>query len=183
MSEKSHTAANSTITLRPLSPTHCKFTWWRLTSLSSQCDCTYAQAHKLQKHKMTHTGEKAQVYTNVTIPSLAYTLASRVEDLQIQPVRLHLHTWVANFHTHTLTHTEVRPYNCDQCIKAFTRKSYHTKHSSSQAQLYEHKEAHFLLRGLLDLIFNRELAMLVYLCFWVGFLKPKTSCKNIALFA
>ena len=25
----------------------------------NQCDCTYAQAHKLQKHKMTHKGEKA----------------------------------------------------------------------------------------------------------------------------
>ena len=32
-------------------------------------------------------------------------------------------------------------------------------------------------------IFNGQLAMLVYLCFWVDFLKPKTLCKNIALFA
>ena len=61
----------------------------------NQCDCTYAQAHKLQKHKMTHTGEKAH------IPSLPYTRskiwytnedAHRVEVLQIQPVRLHLHS-------------------------------------------------------------------------------------------
>ena len=28
----------------------------------NQCDCTYAQAHKLQKHKMTHTGQKAHKY-------------------------------------------------------------------------------------------------------------------------
>ena len=32
-------------------------------------------------------------------------------------------------------------------------------------------------------IFNKELVMLVYLCFWVDFLKPKTLCKNVALFA
>ena len=59
-----------------------------------QCDYTCAQAHKLQKHKMTHTGEKAH------IPSLPYTRtkikytnedAHIVEVLQIQPVRLHLH--------------------------------------------------------------------------------------------
>ena len=25
----------------------------------NQCDCTYAQAHKLKKHKMTHTAEMA----------------------------------------------------------------------------------------------------------------------------
>ena len=49
---------------------------------------------KLQKHKMTYTGEKAH------IPSLPYARtkieytnedAHRVEVLQIQPVRLHLH--------------------------------------------------------------------------------------------
>ena len=61
MSEKSHTAANSTITLPPLSPKHCKF----MTHIGempykfNQCDCTYTQAHKLQKHKTTHTDEKA----------------------------------------------------------------------------------------------------------------------------
>ena len=27
----------------------------------NQCDYTYAQAHKLQKHKMTHTGEKTHI--------------------------------------------------------------------------------------------------------------------------
>ena len=67
MSEKSHTAANSTITLPPLSPTHCKLTWWSKmarspTCLTRQCDCTYAQAHKLLKHKMTHTSQKAHKY-------------------------------------------------------------------------------------------------------------------------
>ena len=30
---------------------------------------------------------------------------------------------------------------------------------------------------------NRELVMLVSLCFWVDILKPKTSSKSIALFA
>ena len=137
--EKPH----STITLWPLSLTQWNFTWWQwhLTSLSSQCDCTYAQAHKLQKHKMTHTGEKAHkcyhsftcIYNCIKNSRLTNSTSATTFALD----------WVANIHTHTLRHTEVRPYNCDQCIKAFTGKSCHTKHSSPQAQLYEHKEAHF----------------------------------------
>ena len=47
-------------------------------------------------------------------------------------------TRVTNLHTHMLTHTEVRAFNCDQCIK------YIIKHSLSQAQIYEHKEPTFL---------------------------------------
>ena len=54
-------------------------------------------------------------------------------------------TRVTNLHTHMLTHTEVRAFNCDQCIKIFTRKSYPIKHSLSQAQMYVHKEPTFLI--------------------------------------
>ena len=39
--------------------------------------------------------------------------------------------------------------------------------------MYKHKGTHFETARFLGLIFNRELARLVYL--WVGFLKPKTS--------
>ena len=78
MSEKSHTAANSTVTLPSLSPRHCKFTLHIYYDAHdkkplnfNQCDYTYAQAHWLQKYKMTHTGEKAH------IPSLPYTRTKR----------------------------------------------------------------------------------------------------------
>ena len=84
---------------------------------------------------MTHTGEK-----NVTIPSLAYTFASSFANEDAQ----------SSLYKHMLTHSEVRPYNCNQCIKTFKRNSCHKKHSSSQAQMYEHrvqmyehKEAYF----------------------------------------
>ena len=97
MSEKGHTAANSTITLPPpLSPTFAKShddAHWREAYKFNQCDYTYAQAHKLQKHKMTHTGEKAHITSlPYTRTKIKYTNIHRVEVLQIQPVRLHLHS-------------------------------------------------------------------------------------------
>ena len=90
-------------------------------------------------------------------------------------------TRVANLHTHMLTHTEERAFNCDQCIKIFKRKSYLTKNSLSQAQMYEHKEPTFLT--MRSPWFDYQQRICHALCLWVGFLKPKTSCKNIALFA
>ena len=53
-------------------------------------------------------------------------------------------TRVTNLHTHMLTHTEVRAFNCDQCIKYSHEKVIFIKHSLSQAQIYEHKEPTFL---------------------------------------
>jgi len=35
--------------------------------LVDQCDYFYAQAHKLKKHKMTHTGEKAHKFDQLKI--------------------------------------------------------------------------------------------------------------------
>ena len=90
-------------------------------------------------------------------------------------------TRVANLHTHMLTHTEVRAFNCDQCIKIFSRKSYLIKHSLSQAQMYEHKEPTFLT--MRSPWFDYQQRICHALCLWVGFLKPKTLCKNIVLFA
>ena len=72
-----------------------------------------------------------------------------------------------------LTHTEIRVFNCDQCIKIFTRKSYLIKHSLSQAQMYEHKEPTFLTMG--SPWFDYHQRIWHALCLWVGFLKPKTS--------
>ena len=48
----------------------------------------------------------------------------------------------------------------------------------TQAQMYKHKGTHFETARFLGLIFNRELARLVYLCLWVDFLKPKKSHKT-----
>ena len=53
-------------------------------------------------------------------------------------------TRVTNLHTHMLTHTEVRAFNCDQCNKYSHEKVIFIKHSLSQAQRYEHKEPTFL---------------------------------------
>ena len=84
--------------------------------------------HKLQKHRMTHTGEKAHK-CNQCLPCV-HALSFKI------PMRTHMWeksckcsqcdytcTRVANLHTHMLTHTEVRAFNCDQCIKIFTHKS------------------------------------------------------------
>ena len=68
-----------------------RITW----SLTNVITLAHKNIYKLQKYKMTHTGEKAH------IPSLPYTRskiwytnedAHSVEVLQIQPVRLHLHS-------------------------------------------------------------------------------------------
>ena len=60
-------------------------------------------------------------------------------------------------------------------------KSYIIKHSLSQAQIYEHKEPTFLT--MRSPWFDYQQRICHALCLWVGFLKPKTSCKNIVLFA
>ena len=38
-------------------------------------------------------------------------------------------THASSFKIQMKTHTELRPFNCDQRIKTFMRKSYHKKHS------------------------------------------------------
>ena len=83
--------------------------------------------------------------------------------------------------TNLLTHIEVRAFNCDQCIKYSHEKVIFIKHSLSQAQIYEHKEPTFLT--MRSPWFDYQQRICHALCLWVGFLKPKTSCKNIALFA
>ena len=88
---------------------------------------------------MTHTGEKAHKFDQLKIKMRTQTGEEPYRFIQCD----YTCTPVANLHMHMLTHTEVRPFNCEQRIKTFTRKIYHTKHSSSQAQMNEHKEAHF----------------------------------------
>ena len=101
--------------------------------------------HKLQKHKMTHTGEKAhkchQYLPCVHAPSFKIQMRTHMGEMSYKCSQCkYTCTRVTNLHTHMLTHTEVRAFNCDQCIKIFSRKSYLIKHSLSQAQKYEHKE-------------------------------------------
>ena len=53
-------------------------------------------------------------------------------------------TRVTNLHTHMLTHTEVRPVNCDQCIK--TRLTYNCAHlrSTKESLIFEYFDIYFL---------------------------------------
>ena len=59
----------------------------------NQCDYTYAQAHKLQTHKMTHTGEKAH------IPSLPYTRTKRSMPRSVRLSRATLFDYINKFGT------------------------------------------------------------------------------------
>ena len=68
-----------------------------------------------------------------------------------------------------------------QCIKYSHEKVIFIKHSLSQAQIYEHKEPTFLT--MRSPWFDYQQRICHALCLWVGFLKPKTLCKNIVLFA
>ena len=89
-------------------------------SLTNVIKFAHKNKHKLQKHKMTHTGEKAHK-CNQCLPCV-HALSFKI------PMRTHMWeksckcsqcdytcTRVANLHTHMLTHTEVNPFNCDQC--------------------------------------------------------------------
>ena len=87
-----------------------------------QCDCTYTQAHKLQKHKGTHTGERVHKFDQFNIQMRRHTWEEPYRYIQCD----YTCTLAANLHTHMLTHNELRPFNCDQCIKRFTHKSYLT---------------------------------------------------------
>ena len=110
--------------------------------LFDQCDYFYAQAHKLKKkHKMTHTGEKAHKFDQLKIKMRTQTGEEPYRFIQCD----YTCTPVANLHMHMLTHTEVRPFNCNQCMKTFTQKSYLIKHSLPRLRCMnsEHKEVHF----------------------------------------
>ena len=143
--------------------------------------------HKLQKHKMTHTGEKAhkcyQCLPCVHAPSFKIQMRTHMGEMSYKCSQCNYTcTRVTNLHTHMLTHTEVRAFNCDQCIKYSHEKVIFIKHSLSQAQIYEHKEPTFLtMRSPWFDDYQQRICRA--LCLWVGFLKPKTSCKNIVLFA
>ena len=142
--------------------------------------------HKLQKHKMTHTGEKAhtcyQCLPCVHTPSFKIQMRTHMGEMSYKCSQCkYTCTRVTNLHTHMLTHTEVRAFNCDQCIKYSHEKVIFIKHSLSQAQIYEHKEPTFLT--MRSPWFDYQQRICHALCLWVGFLKPKTSCKNIVLFA
>ena len=132
MQENSHIAASSTITL-PLSLMHFKFTEWRTLARSlyvllklDQCDNSCKLAHKniykLQKHKMTHTGEKAhkchQYLPCVHTPSFKIQMRTHMGEMYYKCSQCNYTcTQVTNLHRHKLTHTDVRAFNCDQCIK------------------------------------------------------------------
>ena len=101
--------------------------------------------HKLQKHKMTHTGEKAhkcyQCLPCVHAPSFKIQMRTHMGEMSYKCSQCkYTCTRVTNLHTHMLTHTEVRAFNCDQCIKYSHEKVIFIKHCLSQAQIYEHKE-------------------------------------------
>ena len=63
----------------------------RETYKFNQCHYTYAQAHKLQTHKMTHTGEKAHN------PSLPHTRTKRSMPRSIQLLRATLFDYINKF--------------------------------------------------------------------------------------
>merc|ERR1711973_518607 len=78
--------------------------------------------HKLQKHKMTHTGEKAhkcyQYLPCVHAPSFKIQMRTHMGEMSYKCSQCNYTcTQVTNLHRHMLTHTEVRAFNCDQCIK------------------------------------------------------------------
>ena len=78
--------------------------------------------HKLQKHKMTHTGEKAhkcyQCLPCVHAPSFKIHMRTHMGEMSYKCSQCkYTCTRVTNLHTHMLTHTEVRAFNCDQCNK------------------------------------------------------------------
>merc|ERR1711963_272540 len=146
----------------------------------NQYNFTSTFSDALQKHKMTHTGEKAhkchQYLPCVHAPSFKIQMRTHMGEISYKCSQCNYTcTQVNNLHTHMLTHTEVRAFNCDQCSK------YIIKHSLSQAQIYEHKEPTFLT--MRSPWFDYLQRICPALCLWVGFLKPKTSCKNIVLFA
>merc|ERR1712115_685222 len=78
--------------------------------------------HKLQKHKMTHTGEKAQICYQclpcLHAPSFKIQMRTHMGEMSYKCSQCNYTcTQVTNLHRHMLTHTEVRAFNCDQCIK------------------------------------------------------------------
>ena len=78
--------------------------------------------HKLQNHKMAHTGEKAhkcyQCLPCVHAPSFKIQMRTHMGEMSYKCSQYNYTcTRVTNLHTHMLTHTEVRAFNCDQCIK------------------------------------------------------------------
>ena len=126
MSEKSHTAANSTITLRPLSPTHCKFTWWRtmarsLANLTSVIALTHKHisCRNTRWHILVKKAHKCHQYLPcVHAPSLKIQMRMHMGEMSYKCSQCNYTcTQVTNLHRHMLTHTEVRAFNCDQCIK------------------------------------------------------------------
>merc|ERR1712163_3438 len=75
--------------------------------------------HKLQKHKMTHTDEKAhkchQYLPCVHAPSFKIQMRTHMGEMSYKCSQCNYTcTQVTNLHRHMLTHTKVRAFNCDQ---------------------------------------------------------------------
>ena len=95
--------------------------------------------------------------------------------------------------------SDEKPYKFDQCDCAYTQARKLQEHKGTHTGERVHKFDQFNIqmrrhtweepyrctsylathsnRGLLGLIFNRELARLVYLRLWVNYLRPHTMCK------
>merc|ERR1712240_899277 len=91
-------------------------------SLGNKRFHTHPFSDALQIHKMTHTGEKArkcyQCLPCVHAPSFKIQMRTHIGEMSYKCSQCNYTcTRVTNLHAHMLTHTEVRAFNCDQCIK------------------------------------------------------------------
>ena len=87
---------------------------------------------------MTHTGEKAhkchQYLPCVHAPSFKIQMRTHMGEMSYKCSQCNYTcTRVTNLHTHMLTHTEVRAFNCDQCIKYSHEKVIFIKHSTDSS--------------------------------------------------